>query len=93
MARKCDFCEKGVSFGVSRTYRGMAKHKGGVGIKCTGKVKRKFKPNTQRVRAWVNGGVQRLWACTACIRSGRVRKPIKREIPEDVRARMKVKQG
>lgn len=89
MARKCDLCEKKTSFGMSRTYRGLAKHKGGVGIKCTGKVKRKFKPNTQRVRAWIDGGVRRIQACTRCIRSGHVRKPLRRQIPAEVRQRMK----
>jgi large subunit ribosomal protein L28 len=89
VARKCDICKKGVSFGLSRTYRGLAKSRGGVGIKCTGKERRKFAPNLQRVRVWVDGGVKRIKACTSCIRSGNVRKPIKRQIPEDVRQRMK----
>lgn len=89
MARKCEICNKGVSFGLSRTYRGLSKASGGVGIKCTGKERRKFAPNLQKVRTWHNGGVKRIKACTSCIRSGNVRKPIKRQIPEDVRQRMK----
>lgn len=92
MARKCDVCGKTPSFGLSRTYRGLAKHRGGVGIKCTGKSRRKFSPNVQKVRAWVNGGVKRISACTSCIRSGNIRKPIARQIPEEVRQRMKEKE-
>ena len=93
MAQRCDICDKSVSFGLSRTYRGMAKKDGGVGIKCTGKTKRKFAPNLQRVRAWINGGVRRVKVCTSCIRSGYIRKPMKRDIPEAVRKRMNEKKS
>jgi large subunit ribosomal protein L28 len=88
VARKCDNCAKTISFGLSRTYRGLAKAKGGVGIKNTGKTRRKFKPNLQNVRVTVDGGVKRMRVCTGCIRSGLIRKRVKREIPEDVRQRM-----
>jgi len=91
MARVCDICSRKTQFGNRRTYRGMAKQKGGVGIKCTGVSRRKFKPNTQKVRTWQEGGVKRLKACTRCIRGGLVRKPMKREIPDDVRDRMREK--
>lgn len=93
MSKKCDLCGKGVAFGLSRTYRGLSKRSGGVGIKCTGKAKRKFFPNVQNVRTWSNGGVKRVKACTSCIRSGYVRKPMKRDIPDDIRQRMKEKAG
>ena len=43
--------------GFQYTYRGLAKYKGGVGVKVTGKTKRKFRPNLQRVRAVVGGNV------------------------------------
>ena len=33
---------------------------------------RRFEPNLQRVRALVNGGIQRLRVCTRCLRSGKV---------------------
>ena len=48
---------------------------GGVGVKVTGKTKRKFRPNLQRVRALVGGAVRRVRVCSRCIKSGRVQKP------------------
>lgn len=76
MPRACDFCGKKTSFGKQYARRGLAKAKGGVGRKITGKTRRKFLPNLQKVRAVVNGGVQRVRACTQCIRSGKVVKPV-----------------
>ena len=35
---------------------------------------RRFLPNLQKVRAIVNGSVQRITVCTSCIKSGKVRK-------------------
>ena len=46
-----------------------------VGKRITGKTKRKFKPNIQRVRALVDGVPQRIKVCTRCLKSGRVTKP------------------
>ena len=45
MPRECDICGKRVARGFQYTYRGLAKYKGGVGRKVTGKTKRKFRPN------------------------------------------------
>lgn len=75
MARVCDLCGKKQFRGYSIVRRGMAKAKGGVGRKITGRTKRSFKPNIQRVRAVVDGHAVRLKVCTSCLRSGRVRKP------------------
>lgn len=55
--------------------RGLAKKKGGVGRKITGRTKRDFRPNIQRVRAVVNGKTVRIRVCTRCIRAGKVVKP------------------
>ena len=35
---------------------------------------RVWNPNLQRVRAMVDGRVRTIWACTRCLRSGRVTK-------------------
>jgi large subunit ribosomal protein L28 len=75
MARECELCKKKTVVGRQYSYRGKAKAEGGVGIKITGKSKRKFKPNVQRVRAVVNGEVRRIKVCTNCIKSGKVVKP------------------
>jgi large subunit ribosomal protein L28 len=57
------------------TQRGLAKKKGGVGRKTTGISKRTYRPNLQKVRAYVDGETRRIKVCTACIRSGKVQKP------------------
>lgn len=89
MSRECETCGKRTSFGNQITTRGLAKYVGGVGIKTTGITRRKFKPNIQRVRALTaNGTVERMKVCTKCIRAGRVKKPLKRDIPEGLRHRM-----
>ncbi len=72
MARVCQISGKKTRSGRTYTTRGLAKAKGGVGKKTTGKTLRKFKPNIQRVRALVNGAPKRVHACTGCIKSGKV---------------------
>ncbi len=73
--RRCDVCGKGPLRGNQISRRGLAKKAGGVGRKITGKSKRSFKPNLQRVRAVVDGRVVRLKVCTACLKAGKVAKP------------------
>jgi large subunit ribosomal protein L28 len=82
MPRECVICGKRVQVGYQYTYRGLAKYKGGVGKKVTGKTKRKFRPNLQRVRATVGSTVTRLRVCTRCIRGGKVKKPLRRSVYE-----------
>lgn len=78
MARVCETCGKRTQRGNKLSYRGKAKHLGGVGIKITGKVRRTFKPNLQKVRVQVNGTNKRMTVCTRCLRRGKVQKrPIK----------------
>ena len=73
--RRCALCNKGPLRGEQITRRGLAKSKGGVGRKITGRSKRSFKPNLQKVRAVVDGKTVRLKVCTSCLRLGRVQKP------------------
>jgi len=61
MARICDICGKGRSVGNNVSH-------------ANNKSKRVWRPNLQRVRAAVNGGVQRLLVCTRCLRSGKIAK-------------------
>ncbi len=75
MARVCDFCDKGTAFGGSIARRGLPKKAGGVGLRITGRSKRTFKPNIQRVRAVIDGKVTRVKICTRCLKSGRIQKP------------------
>ena len=60
---KCDFCGKGVSFGikVSHSHR---------------RSNRTWKPNVMRVKAIVNGKPCRVHACTRCLRSNKVTRAV-----------------
>jgi large subunit ribosomal protein L28 len=75
MSRTCDYCGKHTQFGQQLTRRGLAKAKGGVGIKTTGVTKRPFKANIQKLRALVDGTPTRVKVCTRCLKTGVVKKP------------------
>lgn len=77
LGRRCGICGKGPIRGYSIARRGLAKKKGGVGRKITGKTERSFLPNLQRIRIVLDGEVRRVKVCTVCIRSGRIRKPVR----------------
>lgn len=62
MAKNCVYCGKGTTFGRSISHAHNV-------------TRRRFEANLQRVRALVDGKAQRIWACTRCIRSGKVVKP------------------
>ena len=62
MAKQCDICGKGTAFGRHISHAHNV-------------TNRTFEANLKRVRALVDGVSQRIWACTRCIRSGRVQKP------------------
>ena len=53
MSRVCQVSGRGTSTGHKYARRGLAKAKGGVGRKVTGKTKRQFKVNLIRKRIWV----------------------------------------
>ncbi|MCU0725348.1 MAG: 50S ribosomal protein L28 [Planctomycetes bacterium] len=72
MARVCEFCNKKTEVGNQITRRGLAKAKGGVGRKVTGRSKRTFKPNLQTVRASVDGGTRRVRICARCLKAGKI---------------------
>jgi large subunit ribosomal protein L28 len=78
MPRKCPFTGKKTASGRQYARRGKAKYLGGVGLKITGKTKRKFRANIQRVRAVIDGQVKRINVSTKAIRLGLIVKPPKR---------------
>ena len=78
MPRVCQYSGKKTSAGRTYTTRGLAKAKGGVGKKTTGKTNRLFKANIQRVRAVVNGRVVRVKIAAKLLRRGVIQKPVKR---------------
>ena len=53
MSRVCQVTKRGTRSGNQITRRGLAKPKGGIGLKTTGVTKRKFKVNVQTKRIWV----------------------------------------
>ena len=75
MSRVCEFCDKSTQSGGTIARRGLPKKAGGVGLRITGRTKRTFKPNIQRVRAVVDGTVKRVKICTRCLKSGKIKKP------------------
>lgn len=78
MPRVCHFTGKKTTTGRQYTHRGKAKYLGGVGTKVTGRTKRKFKPNIQKVRALIDGKIQRIQVSTKAIKMGLIVKPVKR---------------
>jgi len=79
MPRVCPLTGRRTSAGQSVSRRGKAKRLGGVGKKVTGRVKRQFKANIQRVRAVVGGEVVRINVSAKAIRNGLITKPVKRD--------------
>ncbi len=80
MPRVCEFTGKRTTSGRTYTTRGKAKYLGGVGTKITGKTKRTFKPNIQKVNCVMpDGSVRKVKASTKAIKSGLVVKPLKRK--------------
>ena len=79
MSRKCSLTGRKTHAGRTYSRRGRAKYLGGVGRKITGKTKRKFKANIQRVRAVINGRVVRINVSAKAIRNGLIVKPGKRD--------------
>ena len=75
MARVCEFCSKSTATGGTIARRGLPKKAGGVGLRITGRTKRTFKPNIQKVRAVIGGEVRRVKICTRCLKSGKITKP------------------
>jgi large subunit ribosomal protein L28 len=56
---KCSYCDKKLEFGiqVSHSHR---------------RSNRTWKPNVKRVKAIVDGSPKHVYACTRCLRSGKV---------------------
>src|SRR5450432_53541 len=79
MTYQCAVTGKKPSRGVSYARRGKAKYLGGVGRKVTGKTKRRFLPNLQRVKIEIDGKVQTVRVSVKAIRGGLAKRPVKRK--------------
>ena len=74
MSKVCEICGKRPLSGRTIARRGLAKAKGGVGLKITGVNIRRFMPNLQIAKIIVKGAVKRIKICTGCLRAGKVKK-------------------
>ena len=76
---QCEYCDKKPAMGNQIEHRGKAKYLGGVGKKVTGKSKRMFKPNLQKIKIEIDGKVKRVRVSVKAIRSGLVKRPLKQK--------------
>jgi len=79
MGMQCAVTGKKPVLGNHYARRGKAKYLGGVGRKVTGKTRRKFKPNLQKIKVVIGGKVKKVRVSVKAIRSGLVQRPIKRK--------------
>ena len=63
MSKKCEICGKGIQTGNQVSH-------------ANNKTKKRSLPNLQKVRPVVNGSTVKVKACTRCIRSGVIKKPL-----------------
>lgn len=52
MSKECEVTGKRTTRGYTYAIRGIAKKKKGIGLKVTGKTKRRFQPNLFKKRFW-----------------------------------------
>ena len=74
MANVCDICGKGSVTGNRIIRHGLSKKSGGIGLHTTGITRRRFLPNTQRIRVKAEGRTRTARVCTACIKAGKIQK-------------------
>lgn len=74
MARVCHYCEKKPVTGNNVSHSNI-------------KTRRRWLPNLHQVKAVIEGTTRTIKACTRCIRSGKVVRPVKRNYrPEQATA-------
>lgn len=84
MSRVCYFTGKKPLTGKRIARRGIAKKKGGIGLKTTGITTRRFLPNLQTVKIIdKNGTVKRVRVAASYLSSGKVVKAPKRNWKPD----------
>ena len=76
MSKICEVCGKKPAAGRKIVRRGLAKKKGGVGLKITGITARRFLPNLKVVRTIINGTPKRMLVCVKCLKAGKVVKVV-----------------
>lgn len=80
MSKVCYFTGKRTQFGNKIARSGAAVKKGGFGLHISGKTRRTFKPNLQKMQILDEDGVpRRVNVSTRAIKNGLVTKPLKRK--------------
>lgn len=79
MPKECIYTGKRTTFGCNVATSGAKITKGGFGLHCSGRTKRTFKPNLQKINLVVDGQATKAYVSTRAIRSGLVTKPLKRK--------------
>ncbi len=74
MSKECYICKKKPVTGNTVARRGMAKSKGGVGQRITGRTLRRFLPNLQPVNALIDGKKMKVRVCAKCLKAGKITK-------------------
>jgi large subunit ribosomal protein L28 len=64
LSQRCDICGKGPLFGNNVSHANNI-------------TKRRWNPNLQHVRASIEGRAKNIWACTRCLRTGKVIKAVR----------------
>ncbi len=72
MARFCEICEKGPTSGNKVSHSNI-------------KTRTRWLPNLKRMKAVVSGTTRTVRACTRCIRTGLVVRPVKRTYKADAK--------
>ena len=76
MSKVCEICGKKPVAGRTIKRRGLAKAKGGVGMKITGVNPRRFLPNLKTVRTILKGVPVKMRVCVKCLKAGKVVKAV-----------------
>ena len=63
MSRRCEICDKGLTFGIQYSHS----HR---------RTNRTWAPNIKKIKAIVNGTPTTLRVCTRCLRSGKVQRAV-----------------
>lgn len=74
MRKICYYCGKRPLAGKTMSRKGQYKAKGGTGSKVSRRNVRTILPNLQHLRADIDGKVKSVFACTKCIKAGKVKK-------------------
>ena len=77
MSKRCILCGKGPVAGQTLTRKGKPKREGGIGEHIARRNPRRFMPNLQPARIFLEGRIKKVQVCTRCIKKGRLVRAVK----------------